>query len=339
MNKFASMVRVVGCVGFVVVLASACGGRGFNAEEEAGGNPATRAGSTGSAGRPGGSGAGGSGAGGSGAAGTASGGFGTAGTGAGGTASAGETFGGSGTGGSVPFDEACDAPPVVGPCKAAAARWYNDPSTGVCLPFTYGGCGGNMNNYDTLAACQKACPNDKPPQYDACQVASDCVVRGASCCGVCDGPGVTAHDLVAYNKKFPSPVACPVGLRGADAAFPAPPIVCDVCAPTPYRQGTLKYFVPDCVQGQCVVTDLRSSPLTACKSHDDCRVRHGSGCCESCNSDDVLAVRNDGSFEKLVCSGSPTPCPLCLPPIGDAVAFCGAGGRCELGYPFPPPPP
>jgi hypothetical protein len=77
---------------------------------------------------------------------------------------------------------------------------------------------------------------------------------------------------------------------------------------------------------------LRTSPVTACKTSEECKVRRGTQCCESCGSDEPIAVRNDGSFEKLVCGDGPVGCLACLPQPTGAVAYCGATGRCELAY-------
>ncbi|KAK7496455.1 hypothetical protein BaRGS_00012377 [Batillaria attramentaria] len=52
---------------------------------------------------------------------------------------------------------ACGLPKVVGPCKAAFPRFYFDRHQMECLPFTYGGCQGNDNNFETFEACQHAC--------------------------------------------------------------------------------------------------------------------------------------------------------------------------------------
>jgi len=94
------------------------------------------------------------------------------------------------------------------------------------------------------------------------------------------------------------------------------------------------YFVPDCVKGQCVVEDLRTSAVTACKTSDECKIRHGTGCCEGCGGGDEISVRNDGSFEKLVCSSGPVACPACAPLPTGAIADCNMStGRCDIAYP------
>jgi hypothetical protein len=148
------------------------------------------------------------------------------------------------------------------------------------------------------------------------------VVSTVGCCGICDGPGVTARDLISYNREYQNEVAV---CAGDVACAPCP-------APLP-GQGSLMYFVPDCVQGQCAVQDIRTSPVTACKTADECRLRTGTACCEGClGSGPVVAVRSDGSFEKLVCGDElvpVAPCMACIPypPMG-AVAVC-VEGHCQ----------
>ena len=36
-------------------------------------------------------------------------------------------------------------------------RWHFHPATSACRQFTYGGCGGNRNNFVTAGACRAAC--------------------------------------------------------------------------------------------------------------------------------------------------------------------------------------
>jgi len=318
MTQFASFARVGLFTGLAVALASACGGQSFTGTGGEAGSSSTAGASHGGS---------------TSHAGTGSAGRAQAGTGAGGSSSAGTGTGGAsaGAGGSAP-DEACAAAPESGMCDAYIPSWYNDPSTGICRPFVYGGCGGNANRYSTLAACQKACAGGTP-NYDACKLPADCVITGTGCCGICDGAGITEHDLIAYNKQYANVLQCAFALDvapgGIGASGAAAPVACAPCPLPPDGQRTLKYFVPDCVAGQCVVEDLRTSPVTSCKTSDECKVRHGTACCENCDGSNPIAVRNDGSFEKLVCS-IPTPCAACLPAPGDAVAYCSAQGHCEI---------
>jgi hypothetical protein len=206
-------------------------------------------------------------------------------------------------------------------CSAYFLRWTHDVATGLCLPTAYGGCGATKNNYETLEACQQACPGGSP-NYDACQVAADCVLSSTGCCGVCDGPDVSAHDFVAYNKQYEVQARQCVGN-----------VACGACPPVEPQQNTRQYFVPNCVRGECVVEDIRQSDVSACKTADDCRLRNGTGCCEGCGSGDVVAVRSDGSFEKLACGEFIPPCDPCeaVPPP-NALALCSQTGHCTVHY-------
>ncbi|GEM_PF-6159228 len=51
----------------------------------------------------------------------------------------------------------CTLPAEAGPCEADLPRFYFNASTGQCESFSYGGCEGNANNFETLEACEVAC--------------------------------------------------------------------------------------------------------------------------------------------------------------------------------------
>ncbi|KAL5962434.1 Tissue factor pathway inhibitor [Taenia solium] len=44
-----------------------------------------------------------------------------------------------------------------GPCFAALVRYAYDKSIDQCVEFTFGGCGGNENNFKTLEECEAKC--------------------------------------------------------------------------------------------------------------------------------------------------------------------------------------
>lgn len=44
-----------------------------------------------------------------------------------------------------------------GTCFASTRRWFYDYTDGVCKEFTYGGCDGNSNNYETYEQCKFYC--------------------------------------------------------------------------------------------------------------------------------------------------------------------------------------
>lgn len=45
----------------------------------------------------------------------------------------------------------------VGACKSNYDRWYFNNIRGECEIFSYSGCEGNLNNFNTLEQCQKLC--------------------------------------------------------------------------------------------------------------------------------------------------------------------------------------
>ncbi|RWS02762.1 tissue factor pathway inhibitor 2-like isoform X4 [Dinothrombium tinctorium] len=44
-----------------------------------------------------------------------------------------------------------------GYCRGKFDRYYYDASRNKCLPFTFGGCFGNLNNFKSLKSCEKLC--------------------------------------------------------------------------------------------------------------------------------------------------------------------------------------
>ena len=51
----------------------------------------------------------------------------------------------------------CRLPPVKGKCFADFQRWHYDINSELCRKFTYGGCGGNSNNFETEKECLNRC--------------------------------------------------------------------------------------------------------------------------------------------------------------------------------------
>ncbi|KAM4664643.1 kunitz-type protease inhibitor 1 isoform 2-T2 [Discoglossus pictus] len=58
----------------------------------------------------------------------------------------------------VPNNKArCVDLPDTGNCRASMSRWYYDPEKVSCMSFTFGGCGGNENNFATQNECEQFC--------------------------------------------------------------------------------------------------------------------------------------------------------------------------------------
>ncbi|XP_019683681.2 colostrum trypsin inhibitor-like [Felis catus] len=54
----------------------------------------------------------------------------------------------------------CRLPPVEGPCRGRFYRYFYNSTAHECEHFTYGGCRGNANNFETTEMCLRVC---KPP--------------------------------------------------------------------------------------------------------------------------------------------------------------------------------
>nr|XP_034320545.1 von Willebrand factor C and EGF domain-containing protein [Crassostrea gigas] len=48
-----------------------------------------------------------------------------------------------------------------GNCIAYFQRWWYNRATNECIPFIYGGCDGNENNFETRQACLQRCSRKK----------------------------------------------------------------------------------------------------------------------------------------------------------------------------------
>ncbi|ESO90599.1 hypothetical protein LOTGIDRAFT_123062, partial [Lottia gigantea] len=53
--------------------------------------------------------------------------------------------------------EECGLSMVTGKCRGFFKRYYFNMASRECEPFIFGGCGGNENNFQTLAQCLKRC--------------------------------------------------------------------------------------------------------------------------------------------------------------------------------------
>ena len=81
----------------------------------------------------------------------------------------------------------------MGDCRAAITRYYYNQLTGRCETFSYGGCGGNENNFRTLEECEETCRviEENPCNLVDCEPHTVCVVNelGAAECRLRISPG------------------------------------------------------------------------------------------------------------------------------------------------------
>ncbi|ULT92782.1 hypothetical protein L3Y34_010106 [Caenorhabditis briggsae] len=85
----------------------------------------------------------------------------------------------------------CEADIDVGECAGVFSRFAFDKSINACRSFTYGGCGGNANNFATLQECTNKCVN-RPvcPEAPACDTNRCQLVNDRSGCPFCSCPPV-----------------------------------------------------------------------------------------------------------------------------------------------------
>ncbi|KFD45427.1 hypothetical protein M514_13698 [Trichuris suis] len=82
----------------------------------------------------------------------------------------------------------CMLPADSGPCKASFTKYYYDWDLKKCVTFTYGGCQGNANNFESAAECEATCAERKNSDKGPCELPADT--------GPCDGSLIRFY----YNK-------------------------------------------------------------------------------------------------------------------------------------------
>jgi len=241
-------------------------------------------------------------------------------SGVGGKGGAGGSSGSGGGGGSAGVPGFCSLPAESGNCDAYMPSYFHDAATGLCMPFVYGGCGGNENRFSTIEACQAAC-HGGTPNFDECVSPSQCMLASTSCCGACGDADMRA--FVAINVLHYSDYGLAQNCQ----------VICEACPDIDELLLTSQYFAPTCRSGECTVVDIRESSVTQCSDASECSLRDGAACCQGCDAAGIVAVRNDSSLFDLVCGGGDVGCPACasqIPP--DLKADC-ISGRCAVTRP------
>merc|ERR1719376_558844 len=57
-------------------------------------------------------------------------------------------------------ESCCHLPRVTGRCRASFPLWGFDNENATCVEFVYGGCGGNLNAFDSKEDCEKVCSTE-----------------------------------------------------------------------------------------------------------------------------------------------------------------------------------
>ncbi|XP_068234682.1 papilin isoform X9 [Palaemon carinicauda] len=64
--------------------------------------------------------------------------------------------------------EICKLPVETGNCRASIPSWYYNEETQRCIGFSYGGCGGNANRFQSVELCERQC--GKYRDQDICKL-------------------------------------------------------------------------------------------------------------------------------------------------------------------------
>ncbi|XP_018562061.1 papilin [Anoplophora glabripennis] len=91
----------------------------------------------------------------------------------------------------------CTLPPVVGPCNGEYTQYYYDSFNDSCLPFTFGGCGGNYNRFQDQSSCEQRCRKAPPSQVVSTQAPPAPPTDIAMCYQLPD-PGNCTENYVAF---------------------------------------------------------------------------------------------------------------------------------------------
>lgn len=65
--------------------------------------------------------------------------------------------------------DVCTMPPVYGGCQDNETRWYYDQRSEECVEFSFSGCRGNKNNFETERECRNQCNRREDPRNERTQ--------------------------------------------------------------------------------------------------------------------------------------------------------------------------
>lgn len=113
------------------------------------------------------------------------------------------------------YSEICQLDSETGSCRAAITRWYFDRIEGECKTFTWGGCGGNDNRFNSKTLCDKKCKpgtgGDQQCSQRRCRKHCEFgFMKDANDCTLC---ACNPSPNAANCPEFECPNNCPSGYR------------------------------------------------------------------------------------------------------------------------------
>jgi hypothetical protein len=221
-------------------------------------------------------------------------------------------------------DPCKEEPFVVGPCEALIPAWSFNKKTGQCEGFTYGGCQGTANRFESLGACEKKCnvvPDDCCPPGEKC-CDNECIPDNAQTLVAC------GHPQCSTDTCTPPPCVCP------DVYKP----VCSTETGKEYsNECEAKCANDDCclTTGLCPIKEGQAPP----ECPDACILLFDPVCCEDTGQTFGNSCLACGKCEgNLIPGECPTKCPkvcteeddpVCCPDTLEMYSnACNACGKC-----------
>ena len=157
-------------------------------------------------------------------------------------------------------DSVCRLPKDVGPRKAAMSRYFYNADTGSCEQFTYGGCQGNANNFETVEACQEGCsgnrsdtagcPSIEPRPNSPCEGAGLECTYGHELLALCRDRYVCNNGV--WSPAPPIPLCRPPSTTDCPATIPASGSPCGSTPVGTYCEYPDQFVVCHCLDMNCL---------------------------------------------------------------------------------------
>jgi len=203
-----------------------------------------------------------------------------------------------------------------GACDALVPSYWFDASTGVCMPFTYGGCEGNFNRFGTMEECYAACGGRGDRDDAACDRSADCMPYRLAepCCSL------DVRQFVGIARSRTSEFSCN-----------DPTLGCTLCAADCAYVPPDGYIGATCTSGHCIPFDVRPLGGISCVDERDCYPRYGVECCATCPMNQypskLVALSNRIELDPIACGENLH----CLDPCGySGINAVCVSGQCEV---------
>ena len=102
--------------------------------------------------------------------------------------------------------------PRPGKCRMNITKVFFNPATDACEPFSYSGCGGNANNFMSVAQCEAKCL--KKPANDVAENTQAVFEEKGSATFVGEKPNTAVPVKVSECSRPVDPVVSQNSLKG-----------------------------------------------------------------------------------------------------------------------------